>query len=79
MAESHCSRCSKAEAFYLEEAKKQDANSVRVFQDAGVQIKNMTVDEFQAWQNLAKETSYKAFVEDYPEGQRFLDLALAVE
>ena len=69
----------KAEAFYLEEAKKQDANSVRVFQDAGVQIKNMTVDEFQAWQNLAKETSYKAFVEDYPEGQRFLDLALAVE
>ncbi len=69
----------KAEAFYLEEAKKQDANSVRVFQDAGVQIKNMTADEFQAWQNLAKETSYKAFVEDYPEGQRFLDLALAVE
>ena len=69
----------KAEAFYLEEAKKQDANSVRVFQDAGVQIKNMTVDEFQAWQDLAKETSYKAFVEDYPEGQRFLDLALAVE
>jgi hypothetical protein len=54
-------------------------HSVRVFQDAGVQIKNMTADEFQAWQNLAKETSYKAFVEDYPEGQRFLDLALAVE
>ncbi len=69
----------KAEAYYLEEAKKQDANSVEVFRNAGVEIKEMTVDEFQAWQNLAKETSYKAFVEDYPEGQRFLDLALAVE
>lgn len=69
----------KAEAFYLEEAKKQDANSVKVYREAGVQIKEMTPAEFQAWQDLAKETSYKAFVEDYPEGQRFLDLALAVE
>jgi TRAP-type C4-dicarboxylate transport system substrate-binding protein len=69
----------KAEAFYLEEAKKQDANSVKVYREAGVQIKEMTPEEFQAWQDLAKETSYKAFVEDYPEGQRFLDLALAVE
>ena len=69
----------KAEEFYLTEAKKQDADSVRVFREAGVQIKEMTTDEFQAWQNLAKETSYKQFVADYPEGQRFLDLALAVE
>ena len=69
----------KAEEFYLTEAKKQDADSVRVFKEAGVQIKEMTKDEFQDWQNLAKETSYKQFVADYPEGQRFLDLALAVE
>jgi TRAP-type C4-dicarboxylate transport system substrate-binding protein len=69
----------KAEEFYLTEAKKKDADSVRVFREAGVQIKEMTKDEFQAWQNLAKETSYKQFVADYPEGQRFLDLALAVE
>ena len=69
----------KAEEFYLTEAKKQDADSVRVFKEAGVQIKEMTKDEFQAWQTLAKETSYKQFVADYPEGQRFLDLALAVE
>ena len=69
----------KAEEFYLTEAKKQDADSVRVFKEAGVQIKKMTKDEFQAWQTLAKDTSYKQFVADYPEGQRFLDLALAVE
>jgi TRAP-type C4-dicarboxylate transport system substrate-binding protein len=69
----------KAEEYYLEEAKKQDANSVKVYKEAGVQIKEMSKDEFQAWQDLAKETSYKQFVADYPEGQRFLDLALAVE
>lgn len=69
----------KAEAYYLDEAKKQDANSVTVYKEAGVQIKEMTASEFQAWQDLAKETSYKQFVADYPEGQRFLDLALAVD
>jgi len=69
----------KAEAYYLAEAKKQDADSVRVFKEAGVQIKEMSKDEFQAWQKLAKETAYKQFIADYPEGQRFLDLALAVE
>jgi TRAP-type C4-dicarboxylate transport system substrate-binding protein len=69
----------KAEDFYLQEAKSQDANSVKVFREAGVQIKEMSKDEFKAWQDLAKATSYKQFVADYPEGQRFLDLALAVE
>ena len=57
----------KAEEYYLTEAKSQDANSVKVFRDAGVQIKQMSKDEFQAWQDLAKSTSYKQFVADYPE------------
>ena len=69
----------KAEEFYLEEAKKEDAQSVSVFKKAGVQIKEMTKAEFEAWRDLAKQTSYKEFVAGYPEGQRFLDLALAVE
>ena len=69
----------KAEAFYLAEAKKEDANSVEVYRNAGVEIKEMTQAEFNEWRDLAKETSYKMFVEDYPEGQRFLDLALDVE
>ncbi|QGG79248.1 ABC transporter substrate-binding protein [Litorivicinus lipolyticus] len=69
----------KAEAYYLAEAKKEDANSVDVYRKAGVQIKEMSQGEFNAWRDLAKETSYKMFVEDYPEGQRFLDLALDVE
>jgi len=69
----------KAEAFYLDEAKKQDAASVEVFRQAGVEIADMTPEDFLAWQTLAQETSYKAFVESVSDGQALLDKALAVE
>lgn len=69
----------KAEAYYLEEAKKQDANAREVFKKNGVEIAEMTEEQFKAWQELAKETSYKAYLEGSPEGQRLLDLALSVE
>ncbi|MEO0751948.1 MAG: TRAP transporter substrate-binding protein DctP [Pseudomonadota bacterium] len=69
----------KAEAFYLEEAKKQDAASAEIFAENGVEIANMTQEEFDAWRALAQETSYKAFVEDTPDGQALLDMALSVE
>ncbi len=69
----------KAEAYYLEEAKKQDAESEKVFRDAGVEIAQMSSEDFDAWRALAQETSYKAFVADVPDGQKLLDMALAVE
>ena len=69
----------KAEAFYLDEAKKEDAASVQVFKDAGVEIAAMTEEDFQAWRALAAETSYKEFVASVPDGQALLDMAFAVE
>ncbi|MEL6751069.1 MAG: TRAP transporter substrate-binding protein DctP [Pseudomonadota bacterium] len=69
----------KAEAFYLDEAKKQDAQSVKAFEAAGVEIKAMTQDEFKQWQDIAKASSYKAFVEQTEGGQELLDLALSVD
>ncbi|MEP3633456.1 MAG: TRAP transporter substrate-binding protein DctP [Shimia thalassica] len=68
-----------AEAHYLEQAKLQDAASVEVFREAGVEIAEMTADDFAAWQALAQETSYAAFVADVEGGQELLDMALAVE
>jgi len=68
-----------AEAYYLEQAKLQDAASVEVFREAGVEIAEMTAEDFAAWQALAQETSYAAFVADVPGGQELLDMALAVE
>ncbi|MEQ8824701.1 MAG: TRAP transporter substrate-binding protein DctP [Filomicrobium sp.] len=69
----------KAEAYYLSEAKKQDANAVEVFKKNGVEVKNMTSEEFASWRDIAKKTSYKLFVDKTKGGQELLDLALAVE
>ncbi len=69
----------KATAYYLEEAKKEDAASAEAFKEAGVEIKPMTAEEFDAWQALAKTSSYPAFVEDTPNGQQLLDMALSVK
>ena len=69
----------KAEAFYLEEAKKQDGASRDIFAQNGVEIAEMSQEEFDAWRAIAQETAYKAFLEGSPDGQRLLDLALAVE
>ncbi len=68
-----------AQAFYLDEAKKEDAASVEVFKEAGIEIREMTTEEFDAWRAIATESSYKSFVEDTPNGQELLDLALSVE
>ena len=67
-----------AEEYYLNGAKKEDDASVKVFKKNGVRIKEMSVDEFNAWREIAKETSYKKFVSGYKDGQRLLDLALSV-
>jgi TRAP-type C4-dicarboxylate transport system substrate-binding protein len=69
----------KAQAYYLEEAKKEDAASIEPFKKAGVEIATMTADDFEAWRKLAIDTSYKAFLADVPDGQRYLDLAAEVK
>ncbi len=69
----------KAEAYYLEEAKKQDGRAAEIFAENGVEIAQMTQEEFDAWRAIAQDTAYKAFLEGSPEGQKLLDLALAVE
>ena len=68
-----------AETYYLAEAKKQDAASVEVFRKAGVEIANMSPEDFAAWRAIAQETSYKKFVSDVSDGQALLDMALAVD
>ena len=69
----------KAEAFYLEGAKEADNASRKVFEENGVEIAEMSEADFDAWRNIAKETSYQTFVADTPNGQELLDKALAVD
>ena len=49
------------------------------FAENGVEIAEMTKEQFDAWRAIAQETSYAAFLEGSPEGQKLLDLALSVE
>ncbi|MEM8957325.1 MAG: TRAP transporter substrate-binding protein DctP [Pseudomonadota bacterium] len=68
-----------AQAYYFEHAALEDAKSVEVFSEAGVEIAEMTAEDFAKWRNLAAETSYEQFVENYPNGQSLLDTALSIE
>ncbi|MCB1471762.1 MAG: TRAP transporter substrate-binding protein DctP [Rhodobiaceae bacterium] len=69
----------KAEAYYLEEAKKADAESARIFKEAGAEIAQMSSEDFDAWLAIAKESSFKKFLESVADGQRLLDMALSVQ
>ncbi len=68
-----------AEAWYLEQAKQDDINAVEVFGNNGVEIAEMSAEDFEAWRELAMESSYASFLQDAPDGQRLLDLAFSVE
>ncbi len=69
----------KAQAYYLEEAKRADAEATEVFRDNGVEIAEMSEADFDAWREVAKQSSYASFVEETPNGQELLDMALSVE
>ena len=69
----------KAEDYFFDEAKKLDTTLVETFEKAGVEIDDMTKDEFEAWLAIAKESSYKEYAKNVKDGQKIIDEALAVE
>ena len=70
----------KAQAFYLEEAKAADEAAAEAFRQAGVEVAEMSQEDFDAWREVAQRSSFENFVAEYPdEGQRLLDMALSVE
>ena len=69
----------KAEEFFAAEAKKVDQEMIDVFKQAGVEVVEMSQADYDAWLEVAKESSYKTFAEQVPGGQELIDKALAVE
>ncbi len=69
----------KAEDFFFEAAKGLDEELVETFEKAGVEVSGMNQDQFNAWLDLAKESSYKIFAEEVPGGDQLIEKALAVE
>ena len=69
----------KAEAYFVEQAKGLDTQMIEVFQKAGVEVVEMTPENYQAWLDIAKETSYKNFSANVEGGAALIEAALAVE
>ncbi|HSP58424.1 MAG TPA: TRAP transporter substrate-binding protein DctP [Halomonas sp.] len=68
-----------AEEFFAGEAAGLDDKMVEVFEEEGVEVVSMSEEDYEAWLEIAKETSYKNFAENVENGQAIIDAALAVE
>lgn len=68
-----------AEEFFAAEAAAIDEEMVEVFQENGVEVVTMSKEDYDAWLDIAKESSYKNFAERVENGQALIDAALAVE
>jgi len=69
----------KAEDFFFDAAQGLDQELVETFEKAGVEVTAMDQDQFNAWLELAKGSSYKIFAEEVPGGDQLIEKALAVE
>lgn len=68
-----------AEAYFADEAVELDRRVEAEFVKAGVEVAHLSDDDLSQWETLARETSYRLFVEDVEGGKALLDEALAVE
>jgi TRAP-type C4-dicarboxylate transport system substrate-binding protein len=69
----------KAEDFFFEAAQGLDQELVEAFEKAGVEVASMDQNQFNAWLDLAKGSSYKIFAEEVPGGDQLIEKALAVD
>ncbi|HSM19318.1 MAG TPA: TRAP transporter substrate-binding protein DctP [Hyphomicrobiales bacterium] len=69
----------KAEDFFAGEAAKIDEKMIDVYKQAGVEVAEMSKEDYEAWLDVAEESSYKEFAEKVPGGKELIEKALAVE
>jgi TRAP-type C4-dicarboxylate transport system substrate-binding protein len=69
----------KAEAYFKDASKKLDDRLVDTFKKNNVEVITLTPEEFDAWVNLAKQSSYKVFSDEVPDGKKLIDGALATK
>jgi TRAP-type C4-dicarboxylate transport system substrate-binding protein len=69
----------KAQDYFAKEAKGLDDEMVRVFKDNKVEVVTLTPTEYEAWVNVAKQSSYAEFAKEVPDGKQLIDDALSVK
>ncbi len=52
---------------------------VDIFKKNNVEVITLTPAEYDAWLKVAKDSSYKKFATEVPDGQKLIDAALAVK
>jgi len=68
-----------AEDWFAKKASGLDQTMVDAYTKAGVKVVNMTAEDAAAWRDIAKKTSYAAFVKKVKSGQDLINKALAVK
>lgn len=68
-----------AEDYFLSAARQSDQALTETFRRNGVEVIEMTDADFQAWLDVARETSYRFFARYVQGGDQLLKLALDVE
>src|SRR6266487_4949549 len=69
----------KAQDYFAKEAKGLDDEMVKVFKDHKVDVVTLSPAEYDAWINVAKESSYAEFAKEVPDGKQLIDEALSVK
>ncbi len=69
----------KAEDYFVGESLKGEQRMIDTFTKAGVKVVSMSEDDFKYWMAVARESSYKNFIEKVKGGEDLLAKALAVE
>jgi TRAP-type C4-dicarboxylate transport system substrate-binding protein len=68
-----------AEDYFNAATVEDDQKMIRAFRDAGVEVIEMSREDFDAWLAVAKDSAYRKFAEDVPGGRELIEKALAVE
>jgi TRAP-type C4-dicarboxylate transport system substrate-binding protein len=68
-----------AQAYYEKKADQVNEDAIKAFKDHNVQVISLSDDEYKAWLDVAKKSSYAKFAKDVPNGQKLIDEALAVK
>ena len=68
-----------AQAFYEGKADVVNKEAIQAFEDHKVKVVTLTDDQYAAWLEVAKKSSYAKFAKEVPNGQKLIDEALAVK
>jgi TRAP-type C4-dicarboxylate transport system substrate-binding protein len=69
----------KSTEYFVKEAPKLDQKLVDIFKQHNVEVVTLTPQEYDAWLDVAKKSSYAEFGKETKDGKKLIDEALAVK